>query len=219
MNNDTIQICKDWVIIEDYQYKILILASVLAENSLAYRGTLENMCEWLGISTATTNTKKIKEAIKELEKKQYIFYHKEGQIHHISITNKGLKDKRIVKVKKQWIETIKQYNTAKNSNINRSWVTMTKALTIILWEIQEQQKIANISDGIVITMRELGQEIHKCETSAGIIANKLTECNFDDGLKITKNTLYRQKIKKDGTKEPRAIGSEIRVFYDWQTEE
>jgi len=216
MNNETISISRDWVAIENYQFKILILASVLAENSLAYRGTLTNMCDWLGIENAPKNTKQIKEAIEELANKEYIFYHKEGRIHHISITKKGLKDKRIVKIKRQWVETIKQYNVAKNGKVNKSWEIMTKALITILWELQEQQKITTITDGIIITMKELGKEINRCEATAGTIANKLTECNFDDGLKITKDTLFIPKQMADGTTQARAIGSEIRVFYDWE---
>ena len=219
MNNDIISISKDWVAIEDYQFKILILTSVLAEKSLAYRGTLSNMCEWLGIANAPKNTKQIKQAIKELQEKEYIFYHEEGRTHHISITNKGLKNKKVVKVKRKWIDTIKKYNIAKNGNVNRSWDIMTKALITILWEIQEQQKITTITDGVVITMDTLGAEINRCGTTTGTIINKLTECNFDDGLKITKKTIYRTKEKADGTKEPRAIGTQIRAFYSWENEE
>ena len=216
MRNDTIDISKDWVTIEDYQFKILILVTVLAQNNLAYRGTLTNMCEWLGIANAPKNTKGIKEAIEELEKKQYIFYHKEGQTHHISITNKGLKNKTSVKVRRQWIKTIKEFNIAKNSKVNRNWDTMTKALIIILYKLEEMKEDLNIYDGIIITMKELGNEINKSEATAGKVANNLTECNFEDGLKITKDTQYIIKDKADGTKNIKAIGSYIRVFYDWE---
>ena len=71
MNNDIISISKDWVAIEDYQFKILILTSVLAEKSLAYRGTLSNMCEWLGIANAPKNTKQISEALFDNSSKRF----------------------------------------------------------------------------------------------------------------------------------------------------
>lgn len=218
MEAEEITVCKEWVTIEDYEFKILILTSMLAENNLAYRGTLTNMCEWLKIANAPKNTKRIKEAIAELEKKGYIFYHKEGQTHHISITNKGLKDKRIVKIKKSWVKTIQEYNKASNGNINRSWDIMTKCLVTILDILQEHREDFEWYEGIIITMAELGKEINRSEVTTGKIAKALTECNFEDGLKITKDTIYRVKDKQ-GKKEIRSIGSNIKVFYEWSKEE
>ena len=54
----------DWLYRQDYQFKILALLSVLADNYLAYRGTLADMCEFLGVGCGNSRTnKKIREAI------------------------------------------------------------------------------------------------------------------------------------------------------------
>ena len=213
MNNDIIYIYKDWIKTEDYEFKILILLGFLADNSLAYRGTMKKICEWLCIADVPTNTKRIKEAINSLKNKGYILYKKEGQTHHLSITNKGLKSKRIVKVRKQWIEAIKKYNIAKNSNINRSWDTMTKVLIYLLDKLQEAQNDYCINNEFIITMQEIKEDINKSTQTIGKTINKLTECNFNDELVIEKTII---KTKKDN--KCKTIGTRISITegYNWK---
>lgn len=215
MNNDIIDIIsisKDWVAIEDYQFKILILTSVLAEKNYGFRGTLTTMCEWLGIVNAPKNTKRIKEAIKELQEKEYIFYHEEGRTHHISITNKGLKDKRVVKIKKQWIEAIKKYNIAKNGNVNRSWDIMLKELIVIEDKIKE-------ATGTIITMKEIAKEIGRSEATAGKYLKALTNCDFGDGYKITKKLKYDIEKGENGENDYIiCLGTQINAGLEWKNE-
>lgn len=218
MEEDTIEIYKEWVKCADYQFKILVLASYLGDNSLAFNGTLDTMCEWLGIANAPKNTKQIKNAIQELENKSYIFYKKQGQKHLISITKEGLKDKRIVKIRKSWIKTIQQYNIAKNGKVNRNWDTMLKGLTVILAkiDIEEEEKIGN-GKSIIIKMRELAEEIDKCATTAGKITTDLNKCDFENGFKIEKITL-REQVEINGKKEIRGIGTYIKATHSWKNQ-
>lgn len=185
-NEESIFIYKEWVKFEDYQFKVLVLASVLAENKLGFRGTLGDICEWLGIQNASKNTKAIKEAIAELHKKGYIFYNKEGRTHHISITNKGLKDKHIVNIKKHYIKTLKEYNIAKNGKVNRSWDTMLKVLVVILNELEEAKREIGENEGITIPMWYIADAIGRCEATAGKYLQELTKVKFEDGLRIRK---------------------------------
>lgn len=212
--SNTISTYTDWTSIEDYQFKILILASVLAENNLAFRGTLTTMCNWLGIQNNSTNTKKIKKAIADLQEKDYIFYNVEGRTHHISIRNKGLKNSRVVKIKKQWIEEIKRYNAKENNKINQSWQTMLKALITVCNYIEQEH---NSTSDTVITMKILGYEIGKSEEIAGDIIDKLVDCKFDDGLTITKKVLPVQVYfdNKSKIKKYRGTGTQVKVAYNW----
>lgn len=216
MANDTIGIYKEWVKCADYQFKILVLASYLEDNSLCFKGTLDTMCQWLGIANAPKNTKQIKNAIEELEKKSYIFYKKEGQKHLISITKEGLKDKRIIKMRKGWIKTIKEYNIAKNGKVNRNWDTMLKGLTIILSKIDEEEA-EGIGNGksIIIKMRELAEDIDKCEATAGKITTDLSKCQFEEGFKVEKVVL-RDKVIINGKEEIRSKGTYIKATYSWE---
>ena len=58
----------DWLTREKLQFKILALIAVLANSHLAYRGTLSDMCEFIGISSGNSRTnQKLKAAIDALE--------------------------------------------------------------------------------------------------------------------------------------------------------
>ncbi len=216
MADEMVSIYKEWVKCADYQFRILVLASYLGDNSLAFNGTLDTMCKWLGITNAPKNTKPIKNAIEELEKKSYIFYKKEGQKHLISITKEGLKDKRIVKMRKSWIKSIQQYNIAKNGKVNRNWDTMLKGLTIILAQIdiEEEEEIGN-GKSTIIKMRQLAEEIDKCEATAGKIVKDLSKCDFENGFKIEKKPL-RETVVINGKEEIRGIGTYIKAGYSWE---
>ena len=41
---------KDWLSVEKLEFKLLTLITVLADNHLAYRGTLSDMCSFLGLA-------------------------------------------------------------------------------------------------------------------------------------------------------------------------
>lgn len=45
MSNQEIEFHREWMGTEDYELKILMLVSLLAENNLAFRGSLKTMCE------------------------------------------------------------------------------------------------------------------------------------------------------------------------------
>ena len=58
---------KDWLSVEKLEFKLLTLITVLADSHLAYRGTLSDMCSFLGLATQNYRTnQKIKVAIQNL---------------------------------------------------------------------------------------------------------------------------------------------------------
>ena len=213
--SEDISIFRNWVSVEDYEFKILVLTSFLADSNLAYRGNLTTICNWLGIGTNQKNRNKIKESIKKLEEKEYIFCNKEGQTYHISITNKGLKDKRVVKIKKQWLEVIKNYGTTENK-VNNSWASMLKALIVIFDRIEQDKQDFDLVGATIITMKELGEEIQKSEQTAGKIINKLVDCDFKDGLTIKKEIIKQKYKDNNGVEKYKTFGTQIQATYEWE---
>jgi hypothetical protein len=67
-----------WLTVKNYEFKILVMIACLAENHLAYRGKLKDMCEFLGVKAVSSNREKIKEAITALEAKGDIRVLQEG---------------------------------------------------------------------------------------------------------------------------------------------
>lgn len=202
---DNISISKEWLEdIEDYQLKILLLTSVLADNSLAFRGTLKTMCEWLGIQSCTVNNRKIKEALQNLSDKGYIFYKVEGRTHHVSISNKGMKNKKVYKVRKIWIEAFKNYNKIADKSKTVDWLKILRVFIYLYYlkadEIVTLEKIANITEISVETARKALIAILACDLK---------------GLHIEKNIIKDKWEDEKGNIHWRTKGQEISIFINF----
>lgn len=202
---DNISISKEWLEdIEDYQLKILLLTSVLADNSLAFRGTLKTMCEWLGVQSCAVNNRKIKEALQNLSDKGYIFYKVEGRTHHVSISNKGMKNKKVYKVRKIWIEAFKNYNKIADKSKTVDWLKILRVFIYLYYlkagEIITLEKIANITEISVETARKALIAILACDLK---------------GLHIEKNIIKDKWEDEKGNIHWRTKGQEISIFINF----
>lgn len=198
-NTDNITFFEEWLTADDYELKILVLTSVLAENNLAYRGTLADLRRWLGLSSSTPNNNNIKNALVRLEAKGYVKIIVDGRTYTISISEKGIKEnKKLQFIKKAWIKTIKEY---KNEAVSISWISMLRVFVYLL----------TISKSIKpITQKEIASALELSEASVGKAINVICSTKFD-GLKIE-----RDVIKENyGTSEQplyRTIGTVYRVW-------
>ena len=82
------------------------MVAALAENHLAYRGKLKDMCEFLGVGNSTSNTKKIKDAITALEKSGDVKTIKDGHTWTITLSVKAERKSKIIKIRNGWIKAI-----------------------------------------------------------------------------------------------------------------
>lgn len=138
----------------DYELKILILASVLADNNLSFTGTLKTMGEWLGVNaTKTTMKENLKNAIQGLVNKGYIETKIVDKKITIIITEKGLSDKKIYPLRKSWVQTMKKVKT---TGISVAWIQLLKVW--IYYEVSmkknpNKETITNkeIADALCIT--------------------------------------------------------------------
>lgn len=155
--DDCFIVSEEWLSIEDYQFKVLILTAVLAENNLAFRGSLKTMRDWLGLKESANTNNKLKEAIENLTDQGYISYLKDGRTYTITLLNRCRKDKKIEYIRKEWVNVIKHY---KNQDIlntfKTSWLTVLKVFIYIFANQSKRiftaEKIAadlNISDSTV----------------------------------------------------------------------
>lgn len=182
---DNISISKEWLNdVEDYQLKILLLVSVLADNSLAFRGTLKTMCEWLSVKSCTVNNRKIKEALQDLADNGYIFYKVEGRTHHVSISNKGMKDKKIYKVRKIWIEAFKNYNKVADKSVSVDWIKILRVFIYLYYlkagEIITLEQIANITETSIETARKALIAILSCDLKGLQIEKRIIKDKYED---------------------------------------
>ena len=189
MFTDNINVSRQWLDdLIDYQIKILLLTSVLADNNLAFRGTLKTMCEWLGIKSNTNNNKRIKQCLQNLSNNGYIFYKVEGRTHHVSISNKGLKNKQIYKVRKKWIEVFKKYcKEDKNKNFSIDWIKVLRVFIYIYYsknDVVTVQKIAQITNISNQTVSNALKAILACDLKGVRIEKEVIKDSYYDNRNI-----------------------------------
>ena len=114
---------KEWLKLEKYNFKLLTLVAVLAQNHLAYRGTVAEMCEYLGVANQTKNRKAITTAIAQLEKKGMIKTILDGKVYTITLSVKAEKKKDVIIIQKKWIEMVQGLTTGVTwDNVLRVWL-------------------------------------------------------------------------------------------------
>lgn len=88
----------EWLLRQKYEFKILTLIAVLADNNLAYRGTLKDMCEFFGVKPGDSRTNnQIKAAITKLEADGLLKQIIDGRTFTLTLSKSGLYITEIVK--------------------------------------------------------------------------------------------------------------------------
>ena len=114
---------KEWLKLEKYNFKLLTLVAVLAQNHLAYRGTVAEMCDYLGVDNQTKNRKAITTAITQLEKKGMVKTILDGKVYTITLSVKAEKKKDVIVIQKKWIEMVQGLTTGVTwDNVLRVWL-------------------------------------------------------------------------------------------------
>lgn len=114
---------KEWLKLEKYNFKLLTLVAVLAQNHLAYRGTVAEMCNYLGVDNQTKNRRAITTAIEQLEKKGMVKTILDGKVYTITLSVKAEKKKDVIVIQKKWIEMVQGLTTGVTwDNVLRVWL-------------------------------------------------------------------------------------------------
>ena len=101
-DNEEAEFEYEWLTRADYQFKLLALLAVLADSNLAYRGTLADMCGFLGVASSNTRTNaKIKDAIDALEKDGLLKKIVDGRTFTLTLSKKAEKQRRVIRIQKE----------------------------------------------------------------------------------------------------------------------
>lgn len=177
------------------------MIAVLAENHLAYRGKLKDMCDFLGVGNTTSNTKKIKEAILKLEENGDIKVLKEGQTWTLTLSIKAEQSPRIIKIKNTWIKIIQQYQCEPNEQV--SWENILKVLCYLIADKADVKRYDIIA-------KELGVSKDVVKRSVKALDN------IDLGLLSIERKLAWFKTQEG---EFKVIGQRFAVGYDFNKED
>jgi len=143
----------EWLLRQKYEFKILTLIAVLADNNLAYRGTLKDMCEFFGVKPGDSRTNnQIKAAITKLEADGLLKQIVDGRTFTLTLSKKGEQRKRVISIQKEWVEIAKNYKSEENSV---AWINLLKVWLYLIdnkKEILTTKGIAKelgLSEGVV----------------------------------------------------------------------
>ena len=149
---------KEWLTVQNYQFKLLIMIAVLAENHLAYRGKLKDMCEFLGVQSSGYNNKKIQEAIEKLEAKGDILVVKEGQTWTLTLSVKAERKPKVVRIKNAWIAAIKDY-AAPTAEDSVAWENILKVLVYLCADKEEIKRYDTIGKNLNIDKKTVERAV------------------------------------------------------------
>lgn len=142
----------DWLTVQNYQFKILVMIACLAENHLAFRGKLKDMCDFLGVGNTVSNTNKIKEAITALEAKSDIRILREGQTWTLTLSVKAERKDKIKKIKNAYIKAIQSYEPEEKED-SVAWENILKVLVYLCADSREVKRYSEIASALNITER------------------------------------------------------------------
>lgn len=140
----------DWLTIKNYEFKILVMVACLAENHLAYRGKLKDMCAFLGVKAVQSNRDKIKEAIAALEAKGDIKTLVEGQTWTLTLSVKAERKQKIIKIKNAYINAIKAYEPVDKENDSVSWENILRVLVFLCADKKDVRRYDEIGKALGI---------------------------------------------------------------------
>lgn len=85
MEKDELKFCSEWLTLENYSFKILAIITVLADNKLAFRGTLADLCKSLGVGNSSPNKNRIKRELDFLQQNNFAQIIIDKDIYTISL--------------------------------------------------------------------------------------------------------------------------------------
>ena len=134
----------EWLLRQKYEFKILTLIAVLADNNLAYRGTLNDMCDFFGVrSNDSRNRRSIKAAIDQLETDGLLKHIEDGKTLTLTLSKKGEQRKRVIRIQKEWVEIAKNYKSEENSI---SWMNLLKVWLYLIDNKEEVIKTSAVAE-------------------------------------------------------------------------
>lgn len=153
---------------EKLEFKIFIMVSVLADNNLAYRGTLNDISKGLGYAgTADTRrNRRIKEAIAQLESADLVKTIKDGNIYTISLSKYA--EKNVIRIAKGTVKTIRETLMAEKNG--HDWSYTLKVL-LYLYE-KDNDFIEGLNDRYY---KEIASELNIKPKQVGHAIKQLEE--------------------------------------------
>lgn len=186
MEEKELEIAEEWLLLEKYHFKIMTIATVLADENRAYRGKLSELCEQLNIQNSSANIAKIKSSLQLLSEQDYIKLIVDHDIYTISLAKSIEKSKNIKRIKKAW------YNLIRENQKKDSWVNTFKVFLILI-ELKNTE---------IYTYAEIGNKIGISKGTVSNCIKALKTIDFKDfkfDMQIQKEQIAPNEYRTQGT--------------------
>ena len=189
-----LEFLEEWVLLKKYEFKLLTIITILADNKRAFRGKLNDLCNELSISACSKNKEKLKNSLTFLEQNDYIKIIEDKGIYTISLAHAAEKSKNIIKIKKAWYEIIK------NADCEASWESLLKVFL----------KILELSQDKTYTYKQIGELTSFSKSTVERCVKTIKKLKFDD--MVIRVDLIKTK---DSNGEYKTKGQTYTQVYDW----
>ena len=187
-----IEFCEEWLSLKKSHFKIIAVATVLADNKRAFRGSLNDLCAEIGVNPSSVNKRNIKEALASLEENGYIKMIVDGRTYTVSLAESVKNSKNVKTIKKAWYDLIRTTKSEEGCG----WDSMLKVF-IVLCDCATGTLATDIS-----VAEQLGNSISG--STVGKCIRTLCKMDFEDFRFISKS-----ENRRDNAGNYYCIGREI----------
>ena len=166
---------KNWLSVEKMEFKILTLITVLADNHLAYRGTLADMCAFFGVGARDSrNNARIRTAIENLKNKGLIKTIQDGRTWTLTLSRNAERRSKVIRIKRDWVNAL---HASKGKAVD--WAVVLKVWLYLIDNHQEVLKSSEIADCLGVSISTVSRARQVLIDMNAIKADKV---NLKDAL-------------------------------------
>ena len=188
---EEIEFLEEWLTLEKYNFKIITMITVLADNQRAFRGKLSDLCQSLSIQASSPNLKNIKAALAYLENNRYINIMIDKDIYTISLAKAAEESKNIIKIKKAWYKLIRETKST------AAWESVLKVFLVLLEQPQGRNK--------AITYEQIGALVNCSKATVERAIKTICSIDFKD-FKFQKD-IIKEKYDTENGKAYKTLGT------------
>lgn len=197
MKKEELEFCEEWLMLKQYSFKLLTALTVLADNKRAFRGTLADICDCIGIQPSSSNKERIKLNLAILQEQELVKVIVDKDIYTVSLAAAAQKSKNIIKIKKAWYILLKDVHA--NTKTETSFENLLKVFL----------KLLELSPSQTYTYTAIGKMVNLSKSTVGRCVKVLSKIDFEDfrfcitvdkvqkvnGQYHTKGQIYNQMIQ------------------------
>lgn len=192
-----------WLTVEKLEFKILVMASVLAMNNRAFLGTIEDITNYLGIANNRSNKSKINEALSKLTRQGFIVRINDKSNIIIALSYDAKNNSKVIGIQRTWIDIIRKYNPSKKDD-RVAWETILRVFIYLL---------GNCGKGI-IKYNQIASDLSVSESTIKRAVKAL--CNIDFGnIAVDKERVLEKRVS-NGKQFYQCLGTQFSIMINFE---